>query len=187
MDANRENITLLLGRLSQGDRGTVEELIPLVYNHMKVMARRHLVGERESHTLNTTALVHEAYIKLVNHKSTDWKNRVHFFAIASTSMRRILIDYARKRKASKRGGNNSLVTLNDEIHGQELRPEKIIMLDEALTTLKGMDERQAAIVEYRFFGGLTNDEIAEVLHVSVPTIKREWRSARAWLGSYLKG
>ncbi|RMI19784.1 MAG: sigma-70 family RNA polymerase sigma factor, partial [Calditrichaeota bacterium] len=156
-------------------------LIPLVYDGLHQMAQRHLRRERRGHTLNATALVHEAYMKLVDQKRVNWQNRAHFFAIAAQSMRRILINYAHKRKAQKRGGGQVIVTFVEESMPRETRAEELIALDEALTRLSKMNERQGKVVEYWFFGGLTHEEIAEVLGVSLPTVRRDWRLARAWL------
>lgn len=174
-------ITEMLGELSSGNREVVDKLIPLVYDGLHQMAQRHLRRERRGHTLNATALVHEAYMKLVDQKRVNWQNRAHFFAIAAQSMRRILINYAHKRKAQKRGGGQVIVTFVEESMPRETRAEELIALDEALTRLSKMNERQGKVVEYWFFGGLTHEEIAEVLGVSLPTVRRDWRLARAWL------
>jgi RNA polymerase sigma factor (TIGR02999 family) len=160
--------------------------MPAVYEHLKLVAHRQLRGERDGHTLNTTALVHEAYLKLVGQSEASWQNRVHFMAVAAQAMRRILVDYARARLAEKRGGGIAAITLNEELHGEYSRPEELVMLDEALVRLKVLDERQAAVVEYHFFGGLTYAEIAGLLGTSEPTVQRDWRAARAWLGTQLR-
>jgi RNA polymerase sigma factor (TIGR02999 family) len=149
------------------------------------MAGRQLRKERPDHTLNATALVHEAYLKLVDQKKVNWQNRAHFFGIASLAMRRILINYAQMHIAEKRGGNNILVTFDDSATPRETRAEELIVLDEALQRLEQFNKRQAKVVEYRFFGGLTQEEIAAVLDVSVPTVRRDWRLARAWLSREL--
>ena len=140
-----------------------------------------MLKERRGHTLNATALVHEAYLKLVDQRDPNWQNRAHFFAIAAKAMRRILINYAEKRRAEKRGGGNPIVTFNEEAVVRESRADDLLALEEALQRLEKLNERQSKVVEYRFFGGLTQEEIAEVLEVSVPTVRLDWRLARAWL------
>lgn len=175
-------ITVLLGRLERGDRAAMDALLPLIYEHLKSVAHRQLRGERAGHTLNTTALVHEAYLKLVGQK-TSWQNRAHFVGVAARAMRRILVDYARARLSEKRGAGAERVTLSEELHGEVVRPEELVSLDEALVRLKALDPRQAAVVEFHFFGGLTHDEIAHLLDVSPATVGRDWRAARAWLGT----
>lgn len=167
--------------LSGGNRAVVNALMPLVYDELHRIAQNRLRGERSDHTLNATALVNEAYLKLIDQTRVTWQNRAHFYAIAAQAMRRILVNYAEARKAEKRGGGQGLVTFNDDLMGKETRAEELIDLDEALTRLKLLSERQAAVVEYHFFGGLTHEEIAEVLVVSLPTVRRDWRLAKAWL------
>jgi RNA polymerase sigma factor (TIGR02999 family) len=185
MDASPGDITQLLVELGRGDDAVVDALMPRVYDEMRVLARRQLRGERPDHTLNATALVHECYLKLVRQEEVDWKNRAHFFGIASLAMRRILINYANKRLAEKRGGGAAVVTFEEGFMGGEAQAEELLALDEALTRLEAMNERQSKVVTMRFFGGLTQKEIAEVLGVSVPTVRRDWRIARAWLGREL--
>lgn len=180
------DVTVLLGQLAGGDAKVVDSLLPLVYDELRGIARGQLRRERKDHTLNATALVHEAYLKLVDQRNVDWKNRAHFFAIAAQAMRRILINYAQQRRAQKRGGDMVATTFDDELVPRETKADQLIDMDEALTRLKALSERQAAVVEYRFFGGLTHEEIAEVLGVSVPTVRRDWRLARAWLSNQLK-
>jgi len=141
---------------------------------ISALAHGQLRGERKDHTLNATALVHEAYLKIVGQNRVSWQNRAHFFAIASQAMRRILINYANGRLAQKRGGGQPMVTFNEEFMNQDVRAEDLIALDAAMTKLQTLNERQAKVVEYRFFGGLTHDEIAEVLKVSTPTVRRDW-------------
>ena len=179
------HITELLDDLIGGNRTVVDSLLPLVYNELHAMADRQLRRERPDHTLNATALVHEAYLKLIDQKKVNWQNRAHFFGIASLAMRRILINYAQMHIAEKRGGNNVLVTFDDAAMPRESKAEELLVLDEALQHLEELNERQAKVVEYRFFGGLTQEEIAEVLNVSVPTVRRDWRLARAWLSREL--
>lgn len=178
-------ITVLLERLSAGDREVVDSLIPLVYDQLRIMASGQLKGERPDHTLNATALVHEAYMRLVDQTRVNWQNRAHFFAIAAQAMRRILINYANQKLARKRGGGSPVVTFNEDLMSPETRAEELIALDRAMHKLAELDERQALVVEYRFFGGLTNEEIAEVLKISVATVQRDWRMARAWLNREL--
>jgi RNA polymerase sigma factor (TIGR02999 family) len=184
--SQQSTVTELLIDLSGGNRGVVNALMPLVYEELHRIAERHLRGERSDHTLNATALVHEAYLKLVDQSRVTWQNRAHFYGVAAQAMRRILVNYAEARKAQKRGGGAGLVTFNDEMMGKETRAEELIELDEALTRLKSLSDRQAAVVEYHFFGGLTHEEIAEVLGVSLPTVRRDWRLAKAWLTRELK-
>lgn len=143
-------------------------------------------GERADHTLDTTALVHEAYLNLVKNERLDWQSRAHFLSMAAIAMRRILVDYARRRTTDKRGGGDAIVTLDDSQFPHESRPEEFIELDEALTRLNTSNPRLASVVTYKFFGGLTHDEIAEVLGVSVPTVHRDWKLARLWLSREMK-
>jgi RNA polymerase sigma factor (TIGR02999 family) len=178
--------TQMLLDLSGGDRSLVDALMPLVYDELHKIAQRSLHSERRDHTLNATALVNEAYLKLIDQTRVTWQNRAHFYAIAAQAMRRILVNYAQARKAQKRGGGEALVTFNDDLMGKETRAGELVDLDEALTRLKVLSERQAAVVEYHFFGGLTHEEIAEVLAVSLPTVRRDWRLAKAWLTRELK-
>ena len=163
----------------------MDALIPLVYQELRQLAHRQLAGERRGHTLNTTALVHEAYFKLVDQQRVGWQNRAHFFAIASQAMRRILINYANSRLAEKRGSGQPLATFDERSVVREARAEELVALDETLSELAKLNERQSKVVEYQFFGGLTHEEIAEVLSVSVPTVRRDWRLARAWLSREL--
>lgn len=180
-----QEITRLLDDLTGGNRTVVDALMPHVFNELRVIARRQLQGERVGHTLNTTALVNEAYLKLIEQDKASWQNRAHFFGIASLAMRRILINYAHKRRAQKRGGGEAIATFNEDLFVRESRAEELIALDEALSRLELLSERQSMVVTYRFFGGLTQEEIAEVLDVSVPTVRRDWRLARAWLSREL--
>lgn len=186
MDPKQNDVTVLLAELSGGKKEAVNILMPLVYKEMHQLAHMHLRGERRNHTLNATALVHEAYMKLVNHDHVTWQNRAHFFGIASQAMRRILINYANARAAQKRGGEMILATFADDKMKRESKPEEILALDEALKKLEQMNERQSRIIEYWFFVGLNHEEIAEILGVSVPTIRRDFRLAKAWLSKELK-
>ena len=184
MDSSNE-ITRLLGELSGGNRQVVDSLLPLVYDELKKIAGRQLKAERSDHTLNATALVHEAYLKLIDQQRVTWQNRAHFFAISARAMRRILINYAQARLAEKRGGGQIVATFDDELVPRETKVEELVELDRALSKLNELSERQCRVVECRFFGGLKHEEIAEVLGVSVPTVRREWRMARAWLSREL--
>ena len=160
--------------------------MPLVYDELRAIAHRHMQRERPDHTLDTTALVHEAYLNLVKNERLDWQNRAHFLSMAAIAMRRILVDYARRRATDKRGGGDAIVTLDDSQLAHENRPEEFLELDDALTRLHTQNPRSASVVTYKFFGGLSHDEIAEVLGVSVPTVHRDWRLARLWLSRELK-
>jgi RNA polymerase sigma factor (TIGR02999 family) len=181
-----QDITRLLAELTGGNPQIVNALLPLIYDELHGLAENQLRRERKDHTLNATALVHEAYLKLVDQSRVSWQNRAHFLGVASQAMRRILINYAEQRRAQKRGGDLVATTFDDDLVPRETRADQLIDLDEALTRLKALSERQAAVVEYRFFGGLTHEEIAEVVGVSVPTVRRDWRLARAWLSRELK-
>jgi RNA polymerase sigma factor (TIGR02999 family) len=185
IDDSKNQVTQLLFDLSHGNRKAVDMLMPLVYKEMHQLAHMHLRGERKNHTLNATALVHEAYMKLVDQDKITWQNRAHFFGIASQAMRRILINYANARIAQKRGGNQVLATFVDDKMKRESKPEELIALDEALKKLELLNERQSKIIEHWFFVGLNHEEIAEVLEVSVPTIRRDFRLAKAWLSREL--
>lgn len=180
-----DNVTQLLQRAQIGDRAALDELLPLVYHELKRIAARQLAGERAGHTLQATALVHEAYLRLIDQHSVDWHNRAHFFSIAAEMMRRILVNHALSRQAQKRGAGETLLSI-DEIIGLPNKPNlDLVLLDAALNRLAEFDPLQARIVEMRFFAGLTNEEVADVLGVSDSTVKREWRSAKAWLASQL--
>jgi len=175
------SFTALLDDLTGGNRTVVDALVPRMYDELRDLARRKLRGERADHTLNTTALVHEAYEKLVQQDRMTWQNRAHFMGVAALSMRRILINYAQKR-----GGGEPVATFEDGMAPRDVHAEELIDLDDALKRLEQLNERQAKVVTYRFFGGLTQKEIAEVLDVSVPTVRRDWRLSRAWLSRELK-
>lgn len=174
------HVTELLDRWSRGDRGARESLIPLVYDELRRIARSALARQRYNHTLQSTALVHEAYMRLVGQSSIHFQNRAHFFAIASQLMRYILVDHARKYNAAKRG-NHLTLTLDENIAVPAKGTIDVAVLDEALNALTALDPRQANIVEMRFFGGLSIEETAKVLGISPATVKREWTTARAWL------
>ena len=172
----------MLHEWSDGDRAALEELMPLVYDELRKQARRYLRRERPNHTLQTTALIHEAYLKLIDQKSVSWESRTHFYAVAANLMRRILVDHARTKHRAKRGGANENLPL-DEAH-LIITDEKtvdLIALDEALNRLAENDEQQARIVELRYFSGLTLEETADVLKVSRTTVAMDWQMAKAWL------
>ena len=183
---NPHDVTQLLLKWSQGDQGAIDELLPMVYRELHKIAHRYLNKERGEHTLQTTALVHEAYIKLIDQTRVQWQNRAHFFGIAAQAMRRILVDYARTRKREKRGGDDVKLQL-DEAAGVSTGEKSIdlVALDEALTRLSKFDERQAKVVELRYFSGMTEEETAEVLSISPATVRRDWNMAKAWLHSQL--
>jgi RNA polymerase sigma factor (TIGR02999 family) len=174
-------LTQLLNAWSEGDRAALDELTPLVYEELRRLARRHMNRERKGHTLQTTALVNEAYLRLFNREQLHWQNRAHFFAIAAQLMRCILVDHARGQASQKRGGKPLKISLDEGAVIANERSSEVIALDEALKGLAAIDLRQSSIVELRFFGGLSVDETAEVLALSPATIKREWRSAKLWL------
>ena len=175
------DVTALLKDWSSGDRQALERLMPLVYDELRKLAASYLRVERPDHTLQPTALVHEAFLRLVDQRSVDWANRAHFFGIAAQMMRRILVDHARKRHAAKRDASQYRVdTLVEDEPESDQGPE-LLALDRALVGLEQLDPRQARIVELRFFAGLTVEETAEVVAISTATVKREWRTARAWL------
>lgn len=179
MDTN--GVTGILLRLSDGDRDAVNDLLPLVYEELRRLAGSYLRQERSDHTLQPTALVNEAYLKMVDINQISWQNKAHFVAVTANQMRRILVDHARRRNAFKRGGEFHILTLNDEIDKAADETTELIELDDALTELARMDALKAQIVEMRYFGGLTMDEVAEVLGVSVITVKRHWKMTKAWL------
>jgi len=173
-------VTELLRRWSNGDPAALEALLPIVYGELRRVARGCLASERTDHTLQSTALVHEAYMRLVGN-SVDWQNRAHFFAVAAQLMRRILVDHARRRGAAKRGANPLTLTLDESVALPKAREVDLLALDDALNSLSELDARQSRIVELRFFGGLSIENTAKVLGLSPATIKREWGTARAWL------
>jgi RNA polymerase sigma factor (TIGR02999 family) len=175
-------VTALLQQWSRGDRDALEKLTPLVYEELRGIAAGYMRDERPGHTLQATALVHEAYVRLIGQKRVSWQNRAHFFGIAAQLMRRILIDHARRRQAAKRGVGGALrLTAGVDVAGAPEQDFDLLAIDGALSRLEQLDAAQARIVELRFFGGLTVEETAEVAGVSTATVKREWRTARAWL------
>jgi RNA polymerase sigma factor (TIGR02999 family) len=165
----------------KGDREAAAQLMPIVYEELRQLAHQYLQRERQDHTLQATGLVHEAYLRLVDQSTTTWQNRAHFFGVAAQVMRRVLVDYARTHRAEKRGGNWEKLVFDESLAPSVERNIDLVALDDALKDLLAVDPRQSQIVELRFFGGLTNEEIGEVLDVSPTTVKREWRIAKAWL------
>ncbi len=178
---SEKEVTRLLVAWSNGDQAALEQLTPLVYSELHQLAHRYLGRERKGHTLQTTALVHEAYLRLIDQKEVRWQNRAHFFAIAAQMMRRILVDYARSRNVAKRGGDARQVSLDEAMEVSDERAADVIALDEALKSLSDLDQRKSRIIELRFFGGLSIEETAEVLGVSPGTVMRDWTFAKAWL------
>lgn len=181
MAQTSQNVTQLLIGWSNGDREALDALLPVVYEELRKQAARYLRHERVGHTLQTTALIHEAYLKLVDQKNVHWQNRAHFFGIAAQLMRRILVDHARAKKRTKRGGSDIRVSFNEANVMAPSQNLDIVALDEALARLSEIDEQQSRIVELRFFSGLTVEETAAVLAISPATVKRDWSMAKAWL------
>jgi RNA polymerase sigma-70 factor, ECF subfamily len=179
-------ITHQLEALRRGDRQAESILAELVYDDLHACAQQYMRRERKDHTLQPTALVHEAFLKLLRHQTIEWQGRAHFLAVASVVMRRILVDHARRRGAAKRFGAKQQVELDDCHAAQFPHLDRLLMLDEALTRLSQMDPRQGRLVELMYFGGLTEEETAEALGISVRTVKRDWSSARAWLQAQLR-
>jgi RNA polymerase sigma-70 factor (ECF subfamily) len=186
-DATPKSVTQLLVAWSDGDQSALDQLVPLVHGELRRLARSYMRNERHGHTLQTTALVNEAYLRLVDQKNVRWQNRAHFLAIAAQLMRRILVDYARRRQYRKRGGGALQVSLaNAEALSDERTPD-LVALDEALLALAEIDPRRSRVVELRFFGGLNIEETAEVLQVSPTTVERDWTTAKAWLYQTING
>lgn len=180
-------VTQLLLAWRNGDATALERLIPLVQAELRRIARNHLRRERAGHTLQTSALVNEAYLRLIDAQQVAWQNRAHFFAISASLMRRVLVDMARERHARKRGGRAQQVLLDDAMLVARAPGEDLLAVDEALQALAQFDERKSRVVELRFFGGLTEAEIAEALQVAPETVRRDWRLAKAWLLQFLSG
>jgi RNA polymerase sigma-70 factor, ECF subfamily len=179
--ASERSVTQLLLAWSGGEDGALEALTPIVYDELRRLARRALAGERSARTLQATALVHEAFIRLVDVRRVPWKNRAHFYAVAATLMRRVLVDLARSRLAQKRGGRLEKVTLDEELLVSNRHSRHLLAIDEALDALARVDARKARVVELRFFGGLSVEESAAVLDVSADTVMRDWKMAKVWL------
>ena len=176
-----DNLTELLQDWREGDKAALDRLTPIVYDELRRIAHRYVQRERDGHTLQTTALVNEAYLRLAGQQKVDWQNRAHFFAVTAQVMRHILIDHARRRRYEKHGGGIQRVPIEDASVMTEQRAAELIALDEALGELAELDPRKGRVVELRYFGGLSLEETAEVLEVSLMTVRRDWRAAKAWL------
>jgi len=182
----KSDVTQLLDKAQNGDKESLDTLLPLIYDELRRVAANQLRAERENHTLQATALVHEAYLRLLEQQEVDWQNRAHFFSIAAEMMRRILVNYAIQRNAKKRGDGVTRISLDDAVSFSTGEDDlDLVSLDASLKRLAEFDETQARIVELRFFAGLTVEEVAEVLEISESTIKREWKMAKAWLKTQL--
>jgi RNA polymerase sigma factor (TIGR02999 family) len=181
-----DDVTQLLVAWSNGDEAARDQLIPLVYEELHRLAHQYMNHERPGHTLQTSALVNEAFVRLVDQRNVHWQNRAHFFGIAAQMMRRILVDYARTRQAEKRGGNVVVITLNEELIVSDEQNDEVVALDDALKRLVQLDQRKCQIVELRFFAGLSIEETAEVIGLSPGSIMREWTLAKAWLRKEIK-
>jgi len=181
VESSAPQLTRLLLAWGQGEEAALEKLVPLVHAELRRIARRYMIGERKGHTLQTTALVNEAYLRLVDSQKVNWQNRAHFFAISAQLMRRILVDHARSRAYQKRGGGAYKVTLDEAMIGPEEPGHDLVALDDALHALAEIDPRKTQVIELRFFGGLSVEETSEVLKVSQDTVLRDWRLAKAWL------
>ncbi len=179
--ASTQEITRLLLDWGSGNKAALDELMPLVYEELRRLAKYYMRGQQPGHTLQTTALVNEAYLKLIDSSQVNWQNRAHFFAISAQLMRRILVDFARARNSLKRGGEQIQITLDERLETPFERETDLVALDEALEKLAKLNLRQSQIVELRYFGGLSEEEIAESLKISVRTVRRDWSVARAWL------
>jgi RNA polymerase sigma factor (TIGR02999 family) len=179
------DVTELLGRISNGDKEAPERLLPVVYDDLRRLTRAYFKNERQEHTLQATALVHEAYLRLVNWETVSWQNRAHFFAVAAEVMRKVLIDHARAKKAAKRDGGEKVI-LEETVSLSNEKGVELLMLEDAFNALEKIDPRQAKIVELRFFGGLSIAETAYVMGISETTVKREWTFAKAWFQRELK-
>jgi len=187
VESSSIQVTELLHRWSKGDTAARERLIPMVYEELRRIARKCLASHSRNHTFQSAALVNEAYLRLVDHTSVRWDNRVHFFAVAAQLMRRILVDYARRKQANKRGGGSMTLLLDEAEFMPQHRDVDLIALDDALTNLAKLDERQCRLVELRFFAGMSIDETSQALGVSPATVKRDWATARLWLIREMNG
>lgn len=181
MAASQHEVTDLLKQWRSGDKQALDKLTPLVYNELRRLAHRYIIRERPGHTLQTTALVNEAYLRLVEQKNVEWQSRAHFFAVSAQVMRHILVDYARQHASAKRGRDFEKVALDDQAVVSRERASELVALDEAMQALHEIHPRRSQVVELRYFGGLNNKEASEVLKVSEATIERDWRFAKAWL------
>jgi len=176
-----QQITSLLVEWSNGNQMALETLMPLVYDELRRIARRFMRRQSVGHTFQTTELIHEAYLKLAKGEERRWENRAHFFGVAAQAMRHILVDYARSKHSRKRGGWQEKITLDESVAASFQKSDEIVRLDDAMKQLATLDERKSRVVELKYFGGLTNEEIAEVLKISPETVKRDWRFSRTWL------
>src|SRR5688572_15470298 len=186
-DDDLHRISFLLGEWSNGDKNALEQLMPLVYDELRRMAHGYMRRQPSDHTFQTTELIHEAYLKLAKGGGQEFQNRAHFFGVAAKAMRHILVDYARSKQSDKRGGGRQRVSLDEDTAASFDRTDRLVALDEALKNLESLDERKSRVVELRFFAGLTNEEVAEVLKISTETVKRDWRFTRTWLLRELAG
>jgi RNA polymerase sigma factor (TIGR02999 family) len=175
-----------LGRLTAGDSAAAAEVVPFIYGELRRLATHYMAHERPHHTLQTTALVHEAYLRLVDQRQACWRNRAHFYGAAAQVMRRILVDHARARQAEKRGGDAEHLSLDEALTFSDSQSQELVRLDEALARLAKLDPRQSRVIELRFFAGLSVEETAEVMRISPKTVKRDWSVARAWLHRELR-
>lgn len=181
VDPQKKEVTKLLEAWSEGKSEAIDELMPLVYQELKRMAKNYMSSQPSGHTLQTTALIHEAYLKMADQKNKRWENRSHFFAVAAQAMRQILVDHVRTRHRKKRGGKTQIISLDHIAEFSNERAAEFIALDDALKALEKLDERKSKVVELRYFGGLNENEIATVLNVSPKTVERDWRFAKGWL------
>ena len=181
MTLPKNEVTQLLLRWSEGDKAALGKLMPLVYRELRRLAGHYMRRERPGHTLQASALVNEAYLRLVDYRRMQWQNRAHFFAVAAQAMRRVLVEHARSRQYAKRGGTAQRISLDDVAVLTDQQAAELVALDDALTSLEALDARKARIVELRYIGGLSIEETAETLGVSTATVERDWRSAKAWL------
>ncbi len=187
MNEEDPRVLVLLSQFANGEESAAEELMPLVYDRLRLLAKKLLGQESPAHTLQPTALVNEAYLRMVGQKQVDWQGKTHFFAIGAKMMRRILVDHARRKLSQKRGGGIRRIELDDDLCVSNRNNEDILAIEEALEKLKELDPRQEQIVELRFYGGMTVAEVAEVLGVSKRTVESEWTMLRAWLRRELSG
>lgn len=186
-DSDLSGLPELVRRWTEGDRAAFDQVVELLYDDLRAIAHRHLQTERDDHTLSTTALVHEAYVQLSKRSGPTWQGRAQFFALLSKVMRHVLIDYARRRRADKRGGAEPRVPLDDQVASQDAEVFELLAVNEALERLEALDPRLARVVECRFFGGMPESEIAEALGLSTRTVERDWTRARAYLHALLRG
>ncbi len=182
-----QDITILLNQAAGGNSSAIDEILPIVYDELRKLANSYLKKERQHHTLQPTALVHEAYLRLVNWEGVSWQNRAHFFSVAAQVMRNILVDSARQKKSAIRGGHFETISLDENINFFKKSELDLVNLDDALKELAQLNERQSKIVELRFFGGLTIEETAAILQISDMTVKRDWNFSKAWLYEKLNG